>query len=1173
VLDFGVKGDGTTDDSANIIDAITQASAAGGKELYFPGGRTYLCNSRLYVQATHKNVTFVGDGEASIIKRGANLTAGQGLFDIYGSAIGLRNLQIEGDVLTSVGLTYASFSFDPMAAVLTTNSSVWVHQGAQGVTFENVTIRHSGGYAILVDADTADVSDIRIEGCLFENNRPHLFGLVDGSTSFGAWTGGVLLRGDCRNSTSKPFSVKGVRIANNRFHRMNGNCAWMHSYGFDVKHENVVVTGNEFKYIARDGWLAGNLIGGSCSNNTARFIGFTHTTDSSTPVGAYLADNYAVAYDSSGFVSNHPFVGNVAEEFYGGGFDLDGLRDSIVAGNSLASSQPIAKGIQTGDTSANGGGDNVIINNNQIRGCNAGAIVLNQAAGCLCENNSIVHPTGAGVQPILLYSLNKATKDTIVRHNDIYWEDAGWAVVESDGGTGSGFDSTTSNLVYGNTYRGGVLGEFYKSPVSSSKTGMRLSTNAPTPSTEQASTLQREGVGAGAALKLYDKQGSTQTQFMQFQFDNGLMNISENGAAQTGIVTTGPRTTLGFNDAIWTGKVMGDGFLAIYNYLGSATSYQTADANTLSDDWFLLRYNKASSVAEISVSATLGVRNWVALGGGGGGGLSGLTAGRVPYSTSATTIADTANLTWNNTSRVLTITGATGTAGIVAATSFMQSSEGFLTTSTASTAINAASGGVTALSLISVRNDGSSGLTLSRTAATARDYGMGVDSSGQFFLRDATAGAVRLTMSPAGLITIGSSVAINQTGSVTISATLQAAGVNVTGSSFNSLQVPTGGLFAGLGLTTDQALYPKTFATATMNAPGGGYGGFAHKAGTEFWVYSGGAWTAVNLASAAISGLTTGRIPYANSASSIANTVVYWDNTNSRLGVNKPVPGTTLHVGGQGFFDGAATGAGLTCADGYIESTEGFLATLGVFNTFQNTAGGSNLRNSNASVYSKLGVNFGIPTVTTGDSISTSMIYWDTSVGRLQVYNGSSWVATGLANINSLTGPALTITNGTGVSVSSGGSTITISNTGVTSVFGTTNQVNVSASTGSITLSLPQSIATSSTPTFSGVISNGAFNANVSGTSIAFQTASTTIQINGNGLISTSAGMNVNGSAFVDSSRNVTASSVVASGNIQCGASSNYGVAGGFFGQDATGGLVCGSRTLFFKGGILYAWV
>ena len=50
VSNFGAVGDGLTDDTQAIQNAINSASAAGGGVVYFPGG-TYLLDS--YTQSTH----------------------------------------------------------------------------------------------------------------------------------------------------------------------------------------------------------------------------------------------------------------------------------------------------------------------------------------------------------------------------------------------------------------------------------------------------------------------------------------------------------------------------------------------------------------------------------------------------------------------------------------------------------------------------------------------------------------------------------------------------------------------------------------------------------------------------------------------------------------------------------------------------------------------------------------------------------------------------------------------------------------------------------------------------------------------------------------------------------------------------------------------------------------
>ena len=744
VRDFGAVADGVTNAAPAINAAILQASAAGGKEIYLPSG-VYAITSRIEVQASHSKVTLAGDGQGTVIKRTGSITAGQGVIDISGSNFGIRDLQIDGNVLTSTGLTYASFGGDPMAAALTTNSSVWIKPGSKQISFQNVMITHSGGYAILMDADTADIQDVLIDNCLFQNNRPHRFGVS--ATDFGSWTGGIFMRGDCRTSASKLFVVRGVRVSNSRFHRMTGNCIWMHSYGFDIQHENVLIDGNEFKFIGRDGWLPGNLIGGACTGNTARFVGFMHSTDTDTPVAAYLTDNYAVAFDSSGFVTSHNFTGNVAEEFYGGGFDLDGFRNSAITGNIASSSQPVAKGLQTGDTSGNNANDSLVITGNKFKGCNAGAIVLKDAQGCLVENNLIDHPASAFAAPILLYSQNKKTLDNVVRGNDVVWPDASFIVQESDDGIGTGFDSTTANLVYGNTYRGGALGEFYKHPSSASSTGVRLSSNATSLTNEQATTLQREGTGASAAWKLYDKQGATQKQYVQLQFSNGLWNVSENGAVQTGIITTAARTTLGFKDAVWTGKLMTDGFLAAYDFAGAATSFQASDANALTNDWALLRWNKTAGYWEQSVATSAGSRVWSQFSGGGSG-ISGLTAGRVVFAASGTTITDDTNLFWDDTSKrlglgttspstrlhvagVVTVVGTASTAAILVTTGFISCVEGFFASGTTTDSIQSPSGGVTARFLIGTRS-----LTL--TGDTAVNAGLSSAGQGRFYFDSST---------------------------------------------------------------------------------------------------------------------------------------------------------------------------------------------------------------------------------------------------------------------------------------------------------------------------------------------------------------------------------------------------------------------------------------------------
>jgi hypothetical protein len=187
-----------------------------------------------------------------------------------------------------------------------------------------------------------------------------------------------------------------------------------------------------------------------------------------------------------------------------------------------------------------------------------------------------------------------------------------------------------------------------------------------------------------------------------------------------------------------------------------------------------------------------------------------------------------------------------------------------------------------------VRNDGAAGLTLSRTSATARTYGEGVDSAGQWFLRDQTAAAVRMSIHP-----------------------------------------------------------------------------------------------------------TTGAV-----------------SVNNQLIVG-----------------GAASGAGLTISDGYVDSTEGYFTNFGSFQSIQAPSGGVYARSLRAIAYTQLGNSFGIPTLTAGDGFAAGALNWNTASGALQVYNGFGWVSVGGA---------------AGVtSVSAGSSNVTVSPTSGSVVVNLSSNVTI----------------------------------------------------------------------------------------------------------------------------------
>ena len=108
---------------------------------------------------------------------------------------------------------------------------------------------------------------------------------------------------------------------------------------------------------------------------------------------------------------------------------------------------------------------------------------------------------------------------------------------------------------------------------------------------------------------------------------------------------------------------------------------------------------------------------------------------------------------------------------------------------------------------------------------------------------------------------------------------------------------------------------------------------------------------------------------------------------------------------------------------------------------------------------------------------STGLLTWTVGTGWSVTTNNFLTASTGVTSINpnglGAAVGAITIAQGTGISITGTSSAWTIANSGVLSITGTTNQVTASASTGAVTLSLPQNIHTSATPTFSTLTLSG----------------------------------------------------------------------------------------------------
>jgi hypothetical protein len=160
---------------------------------------------------------------------------------------------------------------------------------------------------------------------------------------------------------------------------------------------------------------------------------------------------------------------------------------------------------------------------------------------------------------------------------------------------------------------------------------------------------------------------------------------------------------------------------------------------------------------------------------------------------------------------------------------------------------------------------------------------------------------------------------------------------------FNCIQAPVGGLYAGLGVTTDQALYPKAFATTSgLNSPASGYGGITYAgasvgSGATYRYYnaSTAAWATVDFSASGsgctLGGTATGQVIFNLSGSCTSSSNLAWNNSTQALsivgatGTSQALTIAGFALASDGFNSGTCSAA--TC----IQSPNGGLsAGLGV---------------------------------------------------------------------------------------------------------------------------------------------------------------------------------------------------------------------------------------------------
>ena len=824
VEQFGAAANGVANDSPAFIAAVAKAKAIGGASIYVPKG-IYKLNDPILIDNATANVKFYGEGTGSIIRRGANLASGEGLFGVYGKDITFEDLLIDGGVTTAVGISYSTIT-DPMQPSLSDNTSVWVHGGAERINFSYMTIQHTGGYAILLDATSVgDIDNVTINNCNFLNNRPHLFGL-GADLSYGSWTGGVHYQG---NGTT--FAVKNLSATDCTWSRNTGNCFWGHLYAFSKIHSNIRVVSCHFIDCGLDGVLVGGVVGGCVEGCTFRRIGYVCTDDTSPSTPRWLSGLNATALDTSGLVKCVNHTGNTFISINGGCIDGDGLGYGNVHGNVMLIPAP-GDPEYTEDSIASFGpgnvGDNwtygiqlsnsqnlslaavgVTITGNTFLNMGAGAIRLYAARNCEATANSIIHPPTPHGPPISLGNIgtgtNQRARNNVVTDNMISWNPPSDVPAVVEDSSIAAFSAGDKNWVANNrilSAGAGVPFEFQKDPVTSSITRFVLSAMV-SPLTQASEThIQRET----GLTRWYKKVGGTITSIMTLQdsvllpgpaFGGPMLNVTS-GTGTGGVLSTGARTTSAFDDAISTGKGYFDAFACLTD-----TTFLAADANQLGATVAMLRFRSSVGYIEQSLTVTAGARNWIPLTGIAAGADKFVQYGKLVSGTLI--LAGDSNFTWDYTAKVLTITGTTATAGIVALTSYIQSAEGFVSLSNSYQSIQTPTGGFNGAGIgITGGSSNKGGYVQIVPLNYAGNFPTALTNA-SFGGNDALlwVGAVNGTVSPVTAVTLNTNIAINSAVGFSTLNTLQ-----------NSIQAPVGGVSARWLVASDSLFFLEEAAPA-----------------------------------------------------------------------------------------------------------------------------------------------------------------------------------------------------------------------------------------------------------------------------------------------------------------------------------------------------------------------
>jgi hypothetical protein len=379
---------------------------------------------------------------------------------------------------------------------------------------------------------------------------------------------------------------------------------------------------------------------------------------------------------------------------------------------------------------------------------------------------------------------------------------------------------------------------------------------------------------------------------------------------------------------------------------------------------------------------------------------------------------------------------------------------------------------------------------------------------------------------------------------------------------YNCIQAPIGGLYAGLGVTADQAFYPKAFATTSgLNPPASGYGGLTYAgasvgSGATYRYYNAmtPGWATVDFSTSGsgctLGGTATGQIISNQSGACASYPNLTWNPSTNQLGIGGGTSTTQSIVIAIGY--GLANG-------GWNTGTCGTGATAGSASTcFQSATGGATVGLGYTAGQGFYSFNFtpvggaAPPSLNNPASGYGGLAYAGT--GLYWAWNGSAWYSwtpgAGGGGGSCPGGSANQVQFNNGASACAGSPNLTF-NSG-------TNVLNLG---GSLTVLGSGSINTSNQFVGAAVNVAGVVQSQNTGTNFTFLNSNANFSVNGNGQIqvqgSATAGLNVVNTAL---------NSIQTTGNINaCSASA---CSGGNAIAVAGVGVINSSRQFVGSGGV-----